>query len=174
MARKCVICSDPRVAQIDAALLENTGYREIAKRFEASESAIFRHQARHLPAVLAKAADVRASVGELMAGDNLVQKVRELETAANRIAKAAEAAGDLRTALAGLREIARTIELVARLTGRLDGEPSGSGGGTRTAITINFPVMSPEQLEAVNNAPVIDLPPMARRLLSRPSDGQQR
>lgn len=44
MARKCVICSDPRVAQIDAALLENTGYREIAKRFEASESAIFRHQ----------------------------------------------------------------------------------------------------------------------------------
>jgi hypothetical protein len=161
------------VAQIDAALLENTGYREIAKRFEASESAIFRHQARHLPAVLAKAADVRASVGELMAGDNLVQKVRDLETAANRIATAAEAAGDLRTALTGLREIARIVELMARLTGRLDGDP-GAGGSNRLGITINFPVMSAEQLEAVKNAPTIDLPPMARRLLSRPSDGAQR
>lgn len=173
MARKCVICSDPRVAQIDAALLENTGYREIAKRFEASESAIFRHQARHLPAVLAKAADVRATVGELMAGDNLLQKVRDLETRANRIAAAAEAAGDLRTALTGLREIARIVELMARLTGRLDGDPTGPGGATRS-ITINFPVMSAEQMEAVKNAPTIDLPPMARRLLSRPSDGHQR
>lgn len=174
MARKCVICSDPRVAQIDAALLENTGYREIAKRFEASESAIFRHQARHLPTVLAKAADARASVGELMAGDNLVQKVRDLETAANRIATAAEAAGDLRTALTGLREIARIVELMARLTGRLDGDPSGPGGSNRTAVIFNFPVATQEQLDAVNNAPVIDLPPMAQRLLTRPSDGAQR
>ena len=173
MARKCVICGDPRVAEIDAALLENTGYREIAKRFEASESAIFRHQARHLPAVLAKAADVRASVGELMAGDNLVQKVRDLETAANRIATAAEAAGDLRTALTGLREIARIVELMARLTGRLDGD-AGRGPGNGATLIINFPVATAEQLEAVNNAPVIDLPPMARRLLSRPSDGHQR
>jgi len=161
------------VAQIDAALLENTGYREIAKRFEASESAIFRHQARHLPAILAKAADVRASVGELMAGDNLVQKVRDLETAANRIATAAEAAGDLRTALTGLREIARIVELMARLTGRLDGDSGGPGGSNRTVV-FNFPVATPEQLEAANNAPVIDLPPMARRLLQRPSDGHQR
>lgn len=115
---------------------------------------------------------MRATVGELMAGDNLLQKVRELETTANRIAAAAEAAGDLRTALTGLREIARIVELMARLTGRLDGDP-GPGGATRS-ITINFPVMSPADLEALNNAPVIDLPPMARRLLSRPSDGQQR
>ena len=171
MARKCVICGDPRVAEIDAALLENTGYREIAKRFEASESAIFRHQARHLPAVLAKAADVRASVSELMAGDNLVQKVRDLEVSANRIATAAEDAGDLRTALIGLREIARIVELMGKLTGQLGGDQATTG--PRVGVIFNFPVATQEQLDAVNNAPVIDLPPMARRLLTRPSDGHR-
>lgn len=173
MARPCTICSNPKSSEINEALVRGESHRAVAKRFNASAPSMFRHQ-DHLSTVLAKAADVRASMGELMAGDNLVRKVRDLETAASRIATAAEAAGDLRTALTGLREIARIVELMARLTGRLDGDASGPGGANRTAITINFPVMSPADLEAVNNAPTIDLPPMARRLLNRPSDGQQR
>jgi hypothetical protein len=171
MARACTICNNPKASEINEALVRGESHRAVAKRFNASAPSMFRHQ-DHLSAVLAKAADVRASVGELMAGDNLVQKVQELETTARRITAAAEAAGDPRTALVGLRELARMIELTAKITGRLDGD-SGQGGATRS-ITINFPVMSPEQMEAVNNAPTIDLPPMARRLLQRPSDGHQR
>jgi hypothetical protein len=39
---------------------------------------------------------------------------------------------------------------------------------------INFPTLTPEQLEEINRAPVIDLPQAQRRLLQRPSDGTPR
>jgi hypothetical protein len=172
MARACTICTNPKASEINEALVRGESHRAVAKQFHVSAPSMFRHQ-NHLSAVLAKAADVRASVGELLAGESLIQKVRELEATARRITAAAEAAGDPRTALVGLRELARMIELTARLSGQLDGDQGGPGGAPRS-ITINFPVMAPEQLEAVNNAPVIDLPPMARRLLTRPSDGHQR
>lgn len=74
------------------------------------------------------------------------------------------------------REYRGVLEQAAKeIGGQFDEGSAGSGpGGVIVPITINFPVMAKEQLEAVNQAPTIDLPPMARRLLSRPSDGQQR
>ena len=110
----------------------------------------------------------------MVAGDTLMGQVEDLKSMARRLGKKAEDAGDLRGALAAVRELVRIVDLVAKLTGQIGGDGSGHGGANRTGITINFPVMSASDLEAVNNAPVIDLPPMARRLLSRPSDGQQR
>lgn len=73
------------------------------------------------------------------------------------------------------REYRGVLEQAAKeIGGQYDEGAAGSNPhGQRVNISINFPVMSAEQLEAVNQAPVIDLPPMARRLLSRPSDGQQ-
>ena len=170
MARKCVICGDPRVADIDAALLENVGYRELAGRFGTSKSALFRHRASHLGATLLKA----KAAADMVAGDTLMEQVEELKTMARRLGKKAEDTGDLRGALAAVRELVRIVDLVAKLTGQIGGDQGGPGGANRTAITINFPVMSQADLEAVNNAPTIDLPPMARRLLTRPSDGHQR
>jgi hypothetical protein len=170
VARKCVVCGDPRVAEIDAALLEDRGYREIAERFGTSKSALFRHRASHLPATLLKAKDAAAMV----AGDTLMEQVEELKSMARRLGKKAEDAGDYRGALAAVRELVRIVDLIAKLTGQIGGDPGGPGSPTRASITINFPVMSEADREAVNNAPTIDLPPMARRLLTRPSDGHPR
>jgi len=168
--RICTVCSDPKVAEIDAALIGTEPYRSVAKRFNVSPGAVFRHQKTHLPATLLKAKDA----ADMVAGDTLMGQVEDLKSMARRLGKKAEDAGDLRGALAAVRELVRIVDLVAKLTGQIGGDQGGPGSATRASITINFPVMSPADLEAVNNAPVIDLPPMARRLLSRPSDGQQR
>jgi hypothetical protein len=98
-------------------------------------------------------------------------KVAELEGDARRIAAAS---GDLRAAPSGIRQMVRIVELMANLTGRLDGKPAGPAGVDNRKVIFNFPVLSPEALAAVENAPTMDLPTPARRPLERPSDGAQR
>jgi hypothetical protein len=172
MSRTCTVCSHPKVSEINEALLGSEAYRSIAKRFGASASAMYRHQQEHLPQALVKAKDAE----EVLSADNLLARVGELEADARRIAAAAEASGDLRAALAGVRELTKLVELLARLTGRLGENKSsgGPGGVDNRKVIFNFPVASPEMIEAVENAVTIDLPTPARRLLQRPSDGQQR
>jgi hypothetical protein len=170
MARTCTVCKHPKVSEINEALLGNESYRSIAKRFGASQSAMYRHQREHLPKALVKAKDA----AEVLSADNLLARVGELEADARRIAAAAETSGDLKIALGGIREMVRIVELMAKLTGRLDGnKPPGPGTlNDQRRVIFNFPVASPELLAEVANAPYADLPAARPRLLIRPSDGK--
>jgi len=49
------VCDHPERHGIDEALVSGTPYRSVAKRFELSESAVYRHKVDHLPAHLLKA-----------------------------------------------------------------------------------------------------------------------
>jgi uncharacterized small protein (DUF1192 family) len=168
VSRTCTVCSHPKVSEINQALLGNESYRSIAKHFGASQSAMYRHQQEHLPQALVKAKDAL----EVLSADNLLARVGELEADARRIAAAAEASGDLKIALGGIREMVRIVELMAKLTGRLDGKPANPAGIDNRKVIFNFPVASPELLAEVANAPTIDLPAARPRLLTRPSDGK--
>jgi len=44
MPRTCTICTHQQASEINAALLRNEASRRIARRFGASESAVYRHQ----------------------------------------------------------------------------------------------------------------------------------
>lgn len=55
-----------------------------------------------------------------------------------------------------------------------DKPPAGGTFNHNQTVVFSFPVLSAEDLAAVENAPTVDLPVPARRLLQRPSDGQQR
>ena len=167
MPRICKICVHPRVSEINQMLVGSEAYRSVAKHFGVSESGVYRHQEHHLPTALIKAKDA----AEIIASDGLMAKVAELEAAARRIAATAETAGELKTALTGIRELVRITELLAKLTGQLGDRRASSCEG-RPHVTFNFPVLSEEDLKAIENAPVIDLPPAAKRLLQRPSDGK--
>ena len=59
------------------------------------------------------------------ATDNLVDQIRELQACTLRILRRAEAAGRTDTALKVIREVRSNMELLARLTGRLD-KPEGA------------------------------------------------
>lgn len=116
MPRVCTICSHPKRAEIDAALVEGSVYRTIAVRFGLSETALKRHKKDHLPNHVAKAQDAR---DEADANDLLAQ-IKALRNRSISILQKAEHAGDYRTALQGIREARGCIELLAEMENQLN------------------------------------------------------
>ncbi len=182
MVNSCSVCTNPKAAEIDEAIIRGDANRRTASLHGLTEAAIRRHK-KHLPATLARAKDAV----EVARADALLDQVttgqgraEKLYGFAEKILEGALAENSPRTALAAIKaavdvmgEARQYLELRGELCGEL-GKNRGDSGEKRPNVTIIFPTISAEQLEAVNNAPTIDLPPMARRLLNRPSDGQQR
>ncbi|MBM3189371.1 MAG: hypothetical protein FJZ90_11695 [Chloroflexi bacterium] len=133
MSRKCSICAHQQRQAIDETLVAGTAsLREIASLFAVSQSAVRRHKTRHLPVTLAAA---EAAAEAVVRSDDLLGKVAQLEADAHRIKKKAEESQDYRTALQGVRELVRIVELLARLRGELD-----------ERAQVNILVVSPEWL----------------------------
>ena len=110
MSRKCTICNHPNREEIDRQLISGEPYRSVAKRFEASESAIYRH-IDHIPASMVKAQEA----DEIARADSLLDLVESLRKKAVRILEEAEKSGDLKTALLGIREARGCLELLAKI-----------------------------------------------------------
>jgi hypothetical protein len=134
VARTCTVCASPERQAIDRALVARQAYRVIAGRFSLARSSLARHQAEHLPALLARAyeAERAAEAGDLLA------QLRERQAKAEHLVAVAEdltgrsaKLGDLRTAIAGVqaatsasREVRECLELLAEVEGRLSRQPS--------------------------------------------------
>jgi hypothetical protein len=119
MPRRCTVCDHHQSHSIDEVLVTGAPYRSVAKRFELSESAVYRHQTEHLPVHLLKAREVR----EAARADDLLEQVRHLQTHALDILERAEKAGDLRIALAAISQARGNLELLGKLAGELDERP---------------------------------------------------
>lgn len=119
MPRTCTICTHAERAAIDAALIANEPYRHIAARFATSTGALQRHKDDHLPATLARA----EAATETARGDSLLAQVQALKGKAISLLLKAEAAGDYRTALSGIREARACLELLAEMEGELNRAP---------------------------------------------------
>ncbi len=115
MPRKCTICEHEKVEEINRLLLKGVSLRNIAKQYSVSAASLHRHKKGHLPAKLVKAQEAR----EIAKADSLLDQVTELRNKALSILAKAEQAGDLRTALQGVREAKGCLELLARLQGEL-------------------------------------------------------
>lgn len=114
MPRKCTICEHPRVDEINTALLDGVPLRDIAGQFSVSKTALHRHKG-HIPAGLVKAQEAQ----EVARADSLLDQVTDLRDKALSILAKAEQAGDLKTALQGVREAKGCLELLAKLQGEL-------------------------------------------------------
>ena len=119
MPRRCTVCDHPERHSIDEALVIGAPYRSVAKRFDLSESAVYRHKTEHLPARLLKARDAE----EVAQADDLLEQVRHLQAHALDILERAEKAWDLRTALAAISQARGNLELLGKLAGELDERP---------------------------------------------------
>jgi hypothetical protein len=115
MPRKCTVCEHEKVEEINRLLLKGVSLRNIAKQYSVSAASLHRHKDGHLPAKLVKAQEAR----EIAKADSLLDQVTELRDKALSILDKAEQAGDLRTALQGVREAKGCLELLARLQGEL-------------------------------------------------------
>jgi hypothetical protein len=119
MPRTCLICQRSDRASIDAALVAGTPIRSIALQIGVSHMAVQRHKAEHLPTQLAQA----HAAEEVAQADVLLSQVRTLHAKSCTILERAEAEGDLRTALMGIREARSCLELLAKLLGELSDAP---------------------------------------------------
>jgi hypothetical protein len=116
--RVCTICSHDERPAIDRALVGGQPIRETSALFRVSEDAITRHRA-HIPAKLAQAQEART----VAQADDLLAQVKGLRGKAISLLLKAEAAGDVRTALLGVREARACLELLAELEGELNRRP---------------------------------------------------
>jgi transposase-like protein len=119
MPRRCTVCDHLDKHSIDEALVSGAPYRSVARRFELSESAVYRHKTEHLPTHLLKAREAE----EVAQADDLLDQVRHLQTHALEILERAEKTGDLRTALAAISQARGNLELLGKLAGELDERP---------------------------------------------------
>ncbi len=119
MPRTCSACTSEHRESINRALVANEPLRDIAGRYGTSKSSLERHKAEHLPAIMVKS---QAAKETALAGD-LLSQVQQLRDKAAAILDAAEQAGDLRTALLGIREARACVELLAEMEGELNRNP---------------------------------------------------
>ncbi len=120
MPRICTVCASPNREEIDTALIAGEPVRSVASRYVTiGRMAVQRHKDDHLPATLAKAHEA----GKVAHADDLLGQVRQLRGKAISILMQAERAGDLKTALMGVREARACIELLAEMEGELNRNP---------------------------------------------------
>ncbi len=118
MPRPCTVCTHPERQAIDKALVSGKSASETSALFRVSPDAVQRHKA-HIGPRLVKAQEAR----EVAEATDLLGEVRSLRKKAYAILLKAEAAGDYRTALAGIREARACLELLAELEGELNRRP---------------------------------------------------
>ncbi len=111
MPRHCSVCRHADRTVIESELVGGGTYRDIAGRHGLSTASVHRHRERHLPRRLARA----KRMDELAHADVLLERLAALERKAKALTEKAEAGGEFRTALAGVREQGRLIELAARI-----------------------------------------------------------
>lgn len=115
MPRTCTVCRCPDLATLDALLVSGrTPLRHLAATYAVSPSALQRHKLQHIPAALSQAFQFES----IATSDSLLTHVRELQGRSAAILEKAEHSGDLRTALAALRELRGILELLGRLANR--------------------------------------------------------
>lgn len=126
MPRECTICTHKDRNAIDQAIVAGESKRAIARQYRISKDAVRRHAKGHLPAALVKAKEAE----EMADADDLLAQVRHLKDKALSILETAEAAGELRTALTGIKEARGCLELQTRMLCEID-RRSGEQPGRR-------------------------------------------
>lgn len=117
--RPCTICNHPERDQIDRAIVNGDNFTVLSSNFGLTRQALIRHREKHIPHPAANAAAVAIAEAETLRGATLADTASNLLGKALDLLHQAEQAGELRTALAGVREAGRCLELVAKLRGEL-------------------------------------------------------
>jgi predicted DNA-binding protein YlxM (UPF0122 family) len=119
MAQLCSICTHPQRAEIDQAILTGTPLRNIAERYSVSTTALHRHKKNgHIEQQLVKAEEAK----EIATADQLLADLVSAKERLESLGQSAETAGDLKAAIAAVRESVRIIEITAKMLGELKGE----------------------------------------------------
>ncbi len=120
MGRRCSACDHADRAGLDRAIAAGEGVNAVADRYGLSHQAVIRHRDAHIPTAAMQAGAAAVVTAEAGHGASLVEDAAGLRAKAMELLRLAQDSGDYRTALQGVREAARCLELVAKLAGKLD------------------------------------------------------
>ncbi len=120
MARKCSVCLHGSRDAIDMALVRGESFTAIAALYRVSEDSVCRHKANHLPKALVKA----TAAEEIGYADELLAQVQDLHGRALAILSRAEAEKQDKVALQAIKETRGILELLAKLMGELQTQPT--------------------------------------------------
>lgn len=112
----CSVCKHEAREEIEWELATGAELKSLARKYNLKATSLSYHRKVHVRRTLAKAAE---RIQALRATD-LVRRLRDLTTRAERIARKAESAEQFSAAIAGVHEMSRHVELIAKLTGLLD------------------------------------------------------
>ena len=115
MTRTCSICNHKDIAEINKLLLSGESYRSIAKRFEASESAVYRHKESHIPESLLKSNVIQETVN----ADSLVGQIEGIRGKIKSLLEKAITTDSLRDAHNFVGDTLRQIELEGKILGKI-------------------------------------------------------
>lgn len=120
MTRRCTICGHNNRTEIEEALLKGEqSFRTIAHQWCVSIDALKRHKKDHLSSAMVAA----RAAQQVARADDLLAQAQSLQQKALALLAQAEADGDRKTALQGVREARGCLELLARLLGELNERP---------------------------------------------------
>jgi hypothetical protein len=115
MTRTCTICNHKEVDEINKLLLTGESYRNIAKLFEASESAVYRHKEGHIPELLSKSKDIQETIN----ANSLICQIEDIRDTIKSLLKQAIETDNLRDAHNFVGDTLQQIELEAKLYGQI-------------------------------------------------------
>ncbi len=118
MAQVCKVCTHEQLELINSDLAESKNISEISRKYNVSWHSLKAHRENHLPAHMVKAKEAEESI----TAGNLLSQVQFLQEKALSMLGKAEQAGDMKTALQGVREARGCLELLAKMQGELQQE----------------------------------------------------
>jgi hypothetical protein len=118
MPRVCTICSHDERETIDGLLIADASLRDIAGQYTVSKSAVERHKAEHLPAVMVKSEQAR----EIAHADHLLAEANRLYRVATGIMDRTQVQNPA-TALRAVQAAGNILALLGELLGELNRQP---------------------------------------------------
>ncbi|MCR4432604.1 MAG: hypothetical protein NUV70_00975 [Caldiserica bacterium] len=86
MPGKCSICTHPNRLEIEKKISEGVSYRDIAKQFSVSKSAVGNHVIKHIPVAIRQAQADR----EIESGLNIIEELKRILVELNRLRSEAQ------------------------------------------------------------------------------------
>lgn len=150
MPRNCLVCTSSEREAVEKAIVAKEPLRRIAARVGISQASLSRH-AKHISQSIVKAAERR----EEQLGENLLEEMRRIRHKLWDLADKAEAEGDNRGAIVGVREVRECIESMGEMI-----EKASANGGELTQpfdLTVRF-VSAGEPVDVGDPGNSVDAP----------------
>ncbi|VTZ52676.1 hypothetical protein MPC4_90151 [Methylocella tundrae] len=157
MSRPCSVCTHPRRAEIDRALVKEVAERTLAKDFGLSRSAINRHKTTCAGLAKVGTKQVREARHEISRGtvalallpspEQLAEMYAALGQRIDAIVEAAAKQNSLTVALNGLGQLRQTWDSVSRLAGHTQPQPTQ----VNVNVAISAETIAANLVEALGN-----------------------